>query len=184
VILDHFKSPRNKRAMLDATARGEVEGRRSGELLTLYLKLGADGRVADASFTNTGDRMADASTSVVTTMVRGLTLSELKAITVEHVAGKLDSIDNPGAATPGHEVLRAAVAALEGKPNPFADEGRLICHCFHVREGRIRRYIREHDLKSVEDVRAWTRANSGCRSCRPDIDVILEQERSRPNPNP
>lgn len=183
MILDHFKNPRNKRAMPDATVRGAVEGRRTGEALTLFLRMGPDGRVADTSFTNTGDRMADASTSLLTTQLRGLTIPQMEAITVEQLAAKLESIDNPGTATPAHEVLRAAVAALKGEPNPFANEGRLICHCFHVREGRIRRYVREHDLKSVEDVRAWTRANSGCRSCRPDIDVILEQERSRaPDP--
>ncbi|HZV00472.1 MAG TPA: iron-sulfur cluster assembly scaffold protein, partial [Planctomycetota bacterium] len=58
IILDHFRSPRNKRDMPDATVKGVVEGRRAEELLTLYLKISED-RVVDASFTNTGDRQAD-----------------------------------------------------------------------------------------------------------------------------
>ncbi len=179
VILDHFRRPRNKREIPDATVKGMVEGRRPEEALTLYLKM-EDGRVKDASFTNGGDRQSDPSCSVLTTLLPGKTVAELEAITVETLAARLESLDNPGAATPGHELLRAALAALKGEPNPFEKEGRLICHCFHVREGRIRRYIREHDLRSVDQVRSWTRACSGCRSCRPDLEVILEQERDRP----
>lgn len=183
VILEHFRRPRNKREIPDATARGVVEGRRAEEALTLYLKV-VEGRVKDASFTNTGDRQSDPSCSVLTTLVLGKTVEELEAITVEHLAAKLESLDNPGAATPGHEILRAALCALRGEPSPFEHEGRLICHCFHVREGRLRRYIREHDLRTVDQVRAWTRACSGCRSCRPDLDAILEQERDRPRDPP
>jgi bacterioferritin-associated ferredoxin len=156
--------------------KGTVEGRRPEEALTLYLKI-EDGRVKDASFTNTGDRQADPSCSVLTTMLIGRTVSDVEALTVEDLASRLESLDNPGAATPGHEVLRAAVAALRGEPNPFERDGRLICHCFHVREGKIRRYIREKRLTSIDQIRSWTRACSGCRSCRPDLDVILEQER-------
>jgi NAD(P)H-nitrite reductase large subunit len=112
-------------------------------------------------------------------MLPGLMAPELEAIAVEVIAERLESGDNPGIAAMAHEALRATLAALRGEPSPFADEGRLICHCFQVREGRIRRYVRERDLRSVEAIRRWTRACSGCRSCRPDLDVILEQERDR-----
>jgi NifU-like protein len=177
VVLEHFRNPRNKRAMPDATAKGEVEGRRPGEALTFYIRLGADGRVADASFTNTGDRQSDPSASVLTTLVRGLTVDELEAIDVRDVASRLESPDNPGVATSGFEALQAAIAALRGKPNPFLDQGPLVCHCFHVRAGKIRTYVRERGLKTVEEVNRWTRACGGCRSCRPDIELILDQER-------
>jgi NifU-like protein len=165
--------------MSDATGKGEVEGRRPGEKLTFYVRLGQDGRVVDASFTNTGDRQADPSASVLTTMVRGLTVDDLEAIDVRDVAQRLDSADNPGVATSGFEALLAAIAALRGKPNPFLHDGPLVCHCFHVRAGKIRHYVRERGLKSVEEVNRWTRACGGCRSCRPDIELILEQERER-----
>lgn len=179
LILDHFRNPRNKRALPQASARGVVPGNRPGEALTLFLRLGPDGRIAEASFTNTADRQADPSVSLLTTLLPGLTVDEVAAITVEQIAARMESIDNPGAATPAHEALRAVLAALRGEANPFEAEGRLICHCFHVREGRIRRYIREHSLRSVDAVRSWTRACGGCRSCRPDIEAILDQERDR-----
>jgi NifU-like protein len=142
--------------------------------------MGADGRVVDASFTNTGDRQADPSASVLTTLVRGLTVTDLEAIDVRDVALRLDSADNPGVATAGFEALQAAIAALRGLPNPFLNDGPLVCHCFHVRQGKIRHYVRERGLETVEEVNRWTRACGGCRSCRPDIELILQQEKDRP----
>jgi NifU-like protein involved in Fe-S cluster formation/bacterioferritin-associated ferredoxin len=179
VILEHFRRPQNKRVIEGATARGVVPGRHAEEAITLYVKLSPEGRVADASFTNTGDRQADPSCSVLTLLLRGKTVDELAAIDVATSAARLESLDNPGAATPAHEALRAVLAALRGEPNPFERDGRLICHCFHVREGKLRRYIRERSLTTVDEVRSWTRACSGCRSCRPDLEAILDQERSR-----
>ncbi|MBI3726171.1 iron-sulfur cluster assembly scaffold protein [bacterium] len=177
--MEHFRNPRNKRPMSDASATGEVEGRRPGETLKLFLKIGEDGRVVDASFTNTGDRQSDASASALTVLVRGLTVPQLEKLDVVDIAQRLDSPDNPGVATPAYEILRSALAQLKGAPSPYQDEGRLICHCFHVRDGRIRSYVRERDLRTVEQVNRWTRACGGCRSCRPDIELILEQERDR-----
>lgn len=165
--------------MADATARGEVEGRRPGEKLTFFLRVGPDGRVADASFTNTGDRQADPSASVLTTLVRGLRKEELETLDVRDVAQRLESADNPGVATSGFEAFQVALAALLGKPSPLADEGPLVCHCFHVRAGKIRKYVRERGLTSVEEVNRWTRACGGCRSCRPDVQLILDEERDR-----
>lgn len=168
--------------MPDATARGEVEGRRPGEKLTFFLRVGADGRVADASFTNTGDRQGDPSASVLTTLVRGLRVEDLEALDVRDVAQRLESADNPGVATSGFEAFQIALAALRGRPSPFADEGPLVCHCFHVRGNKIRHYVRERELTTVEEVNRWTRACGGCRSCRPDIQLILDQEQERRPP--
>ncbi len=181
-IFEHFRAPRNKRSMPDATAKGVVESGRDGQTVTLYLRLGPDGRVADASFTNTGDRSSDASLSILTTLLPRRSVAELETIGVRDIARALGALDMPGVAAPAHDVLVATLAALRGEPNPFAEEGRLICTCFHVREERIRRAIRAHDLRTVEDVTHWTRACGGCRSCRPEVHLIIAQERDRRPP--
>jgi NifU-like protein involved in Fe-S cluster formation len=173
VVIDHYKNPRNKRPLDGATARGSVEGRKPGEELTIYLKV-EGGRVADASFTNTGDRMEDPGASALTSLVRGMATGDLERLSVVDVAKALESDSNPGIAIVAHEALRKAIFALQGKPVP--SDGQLICHCFHVHEDRIRRYVRARKLATVDDVRTWTRANSGCRSCRPDIEAIIAQE--------
>jgi NifU-like protein len=179
-LLEHFRSPRNKRPMPDATVKGEVEAGRENQRFTLYLRLSPDkARVEDASFENDGDRQADASLSALTLVLKGKATSELDQVDVNDVAKVLGLLDAPGAVIPAIEALKAALAALRGEANPYEAEGRLVCHCFHVREGRIRRTIQERELRSVEDVTRWTRACGGCRSCRSDIHLILEQERDR-----
>lgn len=173
IVLDHYKNPHNKRALPAATAKGSVEGRKPGEALTVYLEVAGD-RVVDASFTNTGDRMDDPGASLLTDLAKGKTTAELERLPLEEVAAALESSATPGIAIVAHEALRNALFALRGEPAPAP--GRLICHCFHVHADRIRRYVRGRRLRTVDDVRAWTRANSGCRSCRPDIEQIIAQE--------
>lgn len=173
VVIEHYKNPQNKRALEGASARGSIPSRKEGEALTLYLKV-ADGRVVDASFTNSGDRMDDPGASALTVLIRGMRVEEVARLSVLDVARKLESEANPGIAIIAHEALRAALFALAGEPVP--PSGRLICHCFHVPEDRIRRYVRAKRLATVDDVRTWTRANSGCRSCRPDIEQIIAEE--------
>jgi NifU-like protein involved in Fe-S cluster formation len=85
IVVDHYKNPRNKRALDGATAQGTVVGRKPGEQLTVYLKV-EGGRVADASFTNTGDRMEDPGASALTGLVRGLGLNDLERLSVSDPA--------------------------------------------------------------------------------------------------
>jgi len=73
------------------------------------------------------------------------------------------------------EGLEAALAVSRGEPCPYVNEGKLICHCLWVREERIARNIRERRLRTVDEVRFWTRACSGCRSCRTDVEDLLQK---------
>src|SRR5262249_54837638 len=121
----------------------------------------------------------DLGCSVLTGMLRGLSVEEARRIGLLDVARALESEATPGIGAPAIEALEDALAALEGRPRLAAEQGRLVCHCFHVHDRRIRRAIAEHGLASVDQVRAFTRANSGCRSCRPDIEALLAEDRAR-----
>lgn len=165
--------------MPDATVSGAIEGPRDGQWLTLFLRLDAAEKILAASFTNDGDRQADASLSMLTLILPGKTIAEAEKLDVPDLAKPLEIADMPGAVMPALDVLRVVIARLRGVADPLGAEGRLICHCFHVREGSIRRAVRERGLKSVEEVTRWTRACGGCRSCRPDIHLIIDQERDR-----
>lgn len=71
VILDHGKNPRNFRAPDDATAEAHGNNPLCGDQLTVYLKLGADGRVEDAAFTGRGCAISVASASMMTELIKG-----------------------------------------------------------------------------------------------------------------
>jgi nitrogen fixation protein NifU and related proteins len=75
VILDHYKSPRNKRGLSEATVTMKGNNPLCGDEVTVHLSLG-DGRVAEAAFEGQGCSISQASASMMTEAVRGLHVSD------------------------------------------------------------------------------------------------------------
>lgn len=57
------------------------------------------------------------------------------------------------------------------------DDQKILCYCKNVRYGDVRRAIAEGDLKRIEQVTAVNQAGGGCRSCHPEIQVLLNEHR-------
>ncbi|MFC1726833.1 NifU family protein, partial [candidate division KSB1 bacterium] len=57
------------------------------------------------------------------------------------------------------------------------NEGKIICTCFGITEGKIEKTIRENDLKTVEEVTHYTKAGGGCGGCLTEIEDIIEKVR-------
>jgi nitrogen fixation NifU-like protein len=79
VILDHNRSPRNFRAMEDATRSVEGYNPLCGDHFTVYVKV-QDGRIGDVSFTGAGCAISKASASVMTSLMKGKTVAEAEAL--------------------------------------------------------------------------------------------------------
>ena len=79
LILDHNKSPRNKRRLdkADRTARGYNP--LCGDLVTIDLVI-ADGVVADIAFEGSGCAISTAAASMLTEQVKGRTVTEAAAL--------------------------------------------------------------------------------------------------------
>jgi NifU-like protein involved in Fe-S cluster formation len=179
VVFDHFRNPRNEGRLAPADAVGCVEGRREGSLLRLFVRLSPDRALVEAAtFEVEGDRSCRAALSLLTTAIRGRPLAAVEGLSVDALGAEV-GLEGEGLPmlVPAHEALVAALAALRGRPDPFQREGRVVCRCLFVREGRLVRAIRERGLRSVEELQGWTRACTGCRSCRPDLERLLERER-------
>jgi nitrogen fixation NifU-like protein len=84
IILDHYKSPRGHGELADATATAEGQNPLCGDEVTMYLKLGADGEtIEDVTFTGHGCAISQASTSMLTEVVKGKKASEVAALAKE-----------------------------------------------------------------------------------------------------
>lgn len=70
----------NFRAMEDATVDHVYTNGACGDGYHIYLKLGADGRIADASYTTSGCGFGLAALAVITKLVKGKTLDEAAAV--------------------------------------------------------------------------------------------------------
>jgi NifU-like protein involved in Fe-S cluster formation len=181
VVFEHFRHPRNEGALERPDAIGVVEGRREDSRLRVFLRLAADRRTIEtATYEIEGDRTCRVGLSLVTCLARGRSIEEIAVLTPETVGAAYGlHLENLPMLIHPLEAVAAAVSTLRGQTPPSVGDGRVICHCLHVREGRIRRTIRGRALRTVEDVQFWTRACTGCRSCNADVLRILADETQR-----
>jgi nitrogen fixation protein NifU and related proteins len=76
VILDHNRAPRNYRVMEDASCHADGFNPSCGDRVTVWARLGDDGRIEDVSFQGEGCAISRASASLMTTAVKGRTREE------------------------------------------------------------------------------------------------------------
>ncbi len=79
IILEHYHHPRFKGALPDASMSAEGMNPLCGDEITLYLKTDGD-RIVDVRFDGRGCSISQASASMLTEALRGLTLAEAKRL--------------------------------------------------------------------------------------------------------
>ena len=80
VILDHSRHPRHYGALEGASHKAEGYNPLCGDRVTIYLKLGEDGRVSDIGFEGKGCAISQASASMMTDMLKGRTQAEAESL--------------------------------------------------------------------------------------------------------
>lgn len=79
VILDHNKRPRHRGKLPQANRVASGDNPTCGDNCTVYLRVVGD-RIEEASFEGAGCAISQASASLMTTQVRGRTVSEARAL--------------------------------------------------------------------------------------------------------
>lgn len=111
IILDHNRSPRNRRVIPDADAHSEGHNPLCGDQVTVYLKM-KDGVVEEASFEGHGCAISTASASLMTEAVVGKTAEEADRMFEEfRDAVTLDEVELPEGET--FEKLQALAGVKE-----------------------------------------------------------------------
>ncbi len=115
-ILDHFQDPRNKHRMENADIQLGGGNPGCGDLITVYLKVGEGDRVEAISYEGEGCTISQAGGSILTEMVEGMTLDEVKALgtsTMTEEMGEDVVKSRVRCATLALGTLQAAVKQLE-----------------------------------------------------------------------
>ena len=82
VILDHYKSPRNKRPLSDATVSLKKNNPLCGDEITIHARV-EDGKVTEVSFEGQGCSISQASASMLTESIAGKTTDDANALATE-----------------------------------------------------------------------------------------------------
>jgi len=81
ILLDHYKSPRNQGTLDQPDIRLELKNPFCGDKIILYLKF-SDDRVRDVAFEGEGCVISQASASLMTEKIKGLTIEQVQELVV------------------------------------------------------------------------------------------------------
>jgi nitrogen fixation NifU-like protein len=131
-VMEHFTNPRNVGEIADASGIGTVGNPVCGDVMKMYLKIEKE-VIVDVKFKTFGCGAAVATSSMVTEMVKGKTISQALEITNQAVAEALGGLPpkKMHCSVLAEEALRSALKDYykkQGQPVPFEDKG-------HTHEG-------------------------------------------------
>lgn len=174
-VQEHFLHPQNVGEVVEPSGTGDVGSLACGDALKLTLKIDDDERIVDAKFKTFGCASAIASSSALTIMVTGMTVTEAEQVTNDDIADFLGGLpkEKMHCSVMGREALEAAIADYRGIILPMA-EGDVVCDCFGVTDLDVIRAIKESDLRSVEEITNFTKAGGGCGKCEDTLRDILQ----------
>lgn len=184
-VMDHYRNPRNAGKIDDADAVGIAGSLSCGDQLKIYLKI-KDGIVTDAKFQTFGCGSAVASSSILTEMIIGKSVEDVKKITNKDIVDALGGLppEKMHCSVMGYEALEDALEGYADKNKPgitpeiinnnSKSEDKIVCACFGVTEKQIWDAVKINGLKTVEEVTNYTKAGGACQKCKGLIQDIID----------
>lgn len=183
-VIDHYRNPRNVGKIDNADAVGLAGSLACGDQLKIYLKIN-NGIVTDAKFQTFGCGSAVASSSILTEMIIGKSVEEVKKITNKDIADQLDGLppEKMHCSVMGYEALEDALknyddfTDLDDIRNDEVNKQKaekIVCTCFGVTENMIWDAIKVNGLKTVEEITNFTKAGGACGRCKGLIQDIID----------
>lgn len=177
-ISDRFSNPINAGRAKFANAVGTNATFVCGSALRWTLRI-EERKIVEAKFQTNGCGFMIAAADVLAEMIVGKELGELHGL--ENIESQIEIKLGKFSENRQH-CLKLAIETLQAAFNDFrstqleewSGEKALICTCFGVSEETIERVIAENHCKTVEEVSRKCNAGSGCGSCQPLIQEIID----------
>lgn len=171
-VKSHFMEPRN---ILDDPdypddGKGLVGSMACGDQMLVAIQVD-DGRIKDIKWKTYGCASAIASTSMMSEMVKGMTLEEAYMLTPEMITQELGGLPQHKfhCSVLGDKALRAAIDDYldrQGMENPYRDNvAQIICECKNVTDHQIEELIKSGKADTLKQVQEITGLGTVCGSC-------------------
>lgn len=181
IVKDHFTNPRNvfdPAEGFEYDADGIVGNVKCGDQMQFFLKVDKNDVISDVRWKTYGCASAIASTSMLSEIVKGLSIREAYTIKPEEVSKRLGGLpDNKiHCSVLGDKALRAAIDAWlikTGRPGAFKDVGAtVVCNCLNITDRDIEQAVKE-GARTWEDLQDRTKIGTVCGSCKGKAEDLL-----------
>ncbi len=182
-VKDHFMNPRNiwkKEENWEPQGVGEVGSLACGDQMRVGIQV-KDGRISDIRWLTYGCASAIASTSMMSELVKGMTLEEAYKITPSMITDALGGLPEHKfhCSVLGDKALRAAIddyLEKNGMDNPYRKNvAKIICECRGVTDQMIEELVKTDQAKTLEDLQRLTGYGTGCGKCRSKVALQFEE---------
>ena len=184
-VKDHFMNPRNiwrKEENWEPEGIGEVGSLACGDQMRVGIKV-SDGKIADIRWLTYGCASAIASTSMMSEMVKGMTLEQAYKITPSMITDALGGLPEHKfhCSVLGDKALRAAIddyLEKKGLDNPYKKSiAKILCECKGVTDQMIEELVKTDQAKTLEDLQRLTGYGTGCGKCKTKVALQFEEYR-------
>ncbi len=137
--MDHFRNPRNVGVIESPDGSGEVGNPVCGDLMSITIKVGKDEAgeeiIEDIKFQTFGCGSAIATSSMVTTMAKGMKVDDAYEITRKDVAEELDGLPpiKMHCSNLAADALKAAIDNYRGKAETFVEVEYRTCEASELK---------------------------------------------------
>ncbi len=183
-VKEHFQNPKN---ILDdeenykADGRGEIGNVVCGDMMLLVIKVDKEKNIiTDCKWKTYGCASAIASTSVLSEMVKGMSLEQAYKIKPKDIMEELDGLPSHKihCSVLGDKALRNAIDDYYQRNNIVKikkELSKVVCNCMNITENEIKNLIFEKGIKSFEELQEYTKISTSCGSCEDEARDLLKK---------
>jgi len=159
---------------------GQVGSMACGDQMRVGIQV-KDDRIIDLKWQTYGCASAIASTSMMSEMAIGLTLSEAYHLTPAMITERLGGLPQHKfhCSVLGDKALRAAIddyLAKQNRDNPYrASVAKVICECKNVTDQRIEELVKTKQATTLEKLREITEYGTVCGKCQFKVQQLFDE---------
>ncbi len=187
-VKDHFVNPRNileDEASFEADGRGVAGNIKCGDEMAMVIKVDKEkGVISDCKWKTYGCASAIASTSILSEMVKGMTLDKAYKLSPKDVANELGSLPEHKihCSVLGDKALRAAIDDYYKRNGMVSkivrEKARVICQCMNVTDHEIEEAVLE-GARTYLEIQEHTKAGTVCGQCKDETILLIKEYKKK-----